>query len=72
MVAPNKLEIIAGYQDMDADNYANVWKRTLIGANYFFHNHDIKIQTTYQVGKSLDGKEDNDANELFIQFQYVF
>ena len=72
MVVPGKFELVAGYQAMDADNYDKVWKRTSIGANCFFHKHDIKIQTTYYIGKNLDGKKNNDANELFIQFQYVF
>ncbi|MBN1626914.1 MAG: hypothetical protein JW944_10355 [Deltaproteobacteria bacterium] len=72
MAVPNRLEFVAGYQAMDADNYDNVWTRTSVGMNYFFQKHDIKIQTTYRMGKSLDGVEDKDANELFVQFQYVF
>lgn len=72
MVVPSKLELVAGYQAMDADNYDNVWTRTSVGMNYFFQKHDIKIQTTYRMGKSLNGVEDNDENEFFVQFQYVF
>jgi phosphate-selective porin OprO/OprP len=72
MVVPAKLEFVAGYQAMDADNYDHVWSRTSIGMNYFFKKHDIKIQATYRMGESLDGKKDKDANELFLQAQYVF
>ncbi len=72
MVVPAKLELVAGYQGMDADNYDHAWKRTSIGVNYFFHKHDIKIQATYRMGESLNGKKDNDVNEFFLQAQYVF
>ena len=72
MVVPSKLELVAGYQAMDADNYDNVWTRTSVGMNYFFQKHDIKIQTTYRMGKNLDGVEDKNADEIFVQFQYVF
>lgn len=72
MVVPKKLEMIAGYQAMDADHYDKEWTRTSIGLNWYLHQHDIKLQTTYQIGKSLNGREDNDANELYVQAQYVF
>jgi phosphate-selective porin OprO/OprP len=72
MVVPAKLEFVAGYQAMDADNYDHAWSRTSIGVNYFFKKHDIKIQATYRMGENLNGKEDNDANEVFLQAQYVF
>jgi hypothetical protein len=72
MVVPSTFEVVAGYQAMDADNYDDAWTRTSFGFNYFFQKHDIKIQTTYQMGSNLKGKTDNDANELYVQAQYVF
>jgi hypothetical protein len=72
MLVPARLELAAGYQSMDADNYDDEWTRTSIGLNCYLHEHDIKLQTTYQMGKSLNGKEENDADELYIQAQYVF
>ena len=39
---------MAGYESQDADNYAEAWNRTSLGANYFFSkNHDIKLQATF-------------------------
>ncbi len=67
-----KFEIVAGYEIQDADNYADTWTRTSFGANYFFHEHDFKTQVTYRIGENLDGKTDNNEDELFIQLQYVF
>jgi len=72
MLISKKLEAIAGYQAMDADRYDKVWTRTSIGLNWYVHQHDIKFQATYQIGNNLNGKEDNDANELYLQAQYVF
>jgi len=72
MVVPSKFEIVAGYQLQDADGYDEEWTRTSVGANYFFHKHDIKLQATYRMGENLDGVDGNDADEVFVQAQYVF
>jgi len=73
MLPNNMFEIVAGYQLQDADNYEEEWTRTSFGVNYFItQNHDIKLQATYRIGESIDGIEDNDADEIFVQAQYVF
>jgi hypothetical protein len=73
MLPNNMFEIVAGYQVQDADNYEEEWTRTSFGANYFVtKNHDIKLQATYRIGENIDGIEDNDADEIFVQAQYVF
>lgn len=72
MVVPMTLELVAGYQSQDADNYASAWNRTSIGANWFVHKHDVKFQLTYRQGKNLKGVNGADENELFVQSQYVF
>ena len=46
--------------------------QTSSGINYFIAKHDIKIQTTYRVGENLKGFDGDDADELFVQMQYVF
>ena len=72
MVIPNMLEIVAGYSNQDADGYATEWKRTSLGANYFFKKNDIKVQLTWQMNADEDGVKGNDADEVFLQTQYVF
>ena len=72
MIIPSKLELVAGYEVQDADNYAEKWERTSLGLNYFFAKHDIKLQATYRMGENKNGVEDNDLDELFVQAQYVF
>ncbi|WP_027715531.1 porin [Desulfuromonas sp. TF] len=72
MVIPSKLELVAGYEWQDADNYAEEWTRTSVGANYFFKKHDIKLQATYRMGENLKGADGVDEDEVFVQAQYVF
>ncbi|MFW6152603.1 MAG: porin, partial [Verrucomicrobiota bacterium] len=72
MVIPGKVEVVAGYQSQDADNYAKSWNRISGGLNYFVNKHKMKYQLTYRVNENEDGVEDADANELFVQAQYVF
>ena len=73
MVVPKTLELAAGYQWQDADNYSDAWTRKSVGFNYYVTgNHDIKLQTTYRFGENKDGKTGNDVDELFVQAQYVF
>lgn len=72
MLVPGRAELVGGYQVQDADGYRDEWTRTSVGLNYFVHAHDVKCQLTYRFGENLDGVKDNDAEELFLQFQYVF
>jgi len=72
MILPAQLELVAGYEYQDADNYTEVWTRTSVGANYFFKKQDVKLQATYRMGENLKGTAGNDADEFFLQMQYVF
>ena len=72
MAVQKTLELILAYQSQDADNYADAWKRTSVGANWFIQKHKIKVQMTYRVGENLKGVTGKDENELYIQTQYVF
>ena len=72
MIVPAKLEVVAGYQSQDADNYADTWTRSSLGANWFLHKHDVKLQLSYRMGENLKGVKGNDEDEIFLQGQYVF
>ncbi len=72
MVIPATLELVAGFQSMDADEYDKAWTRSSVGANWFIHKQDIKVQLTYRQGNNLNGEDGNDQDELFLQTQYVF
>lgn len=72
MVMPARLELVAGYSQQDADNYDDEWTRTEVGANWFIHKHDVKVQASYRMNDSKDGINGNDEDEVFVQAQYVF
>jgi len=72
MVVPAKFELVAGYQSQDADNYGTEWTRASLGANWYIHKHDIKMQATFRQNSDKDGVKGNDEDELFVQAQYVF
>lgn len=72
MVVPEKLEVVAGYESLDSDNYATKWTRTSVGVNYYIYGHDLKIQATYRMGSDVDGVKDSNMNELFLRTQFVF
>ncbi len=72
MVFPEQLEIVAGYQSMDAENYDKAWNRTSVGLNYYVKKQDIKYQVTYRMGENVKGEDGVDEDELFVQAQYVF
>lgn len=78
------IEPVVGYQVLDADAIAEKDERISGGVNYFFNEHNDKIQFTYEVGSNVfatDNASDNDVNEtavgddqdrLFLQFQHLF
>lgn len=68
----NTIEIVAAYQTQDADGYLTSWDRTSVGANWFIQKHDIKVQLSYRMGENLNGVENNDVDEVFLQTQFVF
>ena len=68
----NTVEVVAGYQTQDADGYETEWNRTSVGVNWFINKHDTKVQLSYRMGENLNGVEDNDEDELFLQTQFVF
>ncbi|VAW65713.1 hypothetical protein MNBD_GAMMA08-2559 [hydrothermal vent metagenome] len=72
MVSPKTIELVLAYQTQDADNYADSWNRTSLGANWFIEKHKIKIQMTYRIGENLKGVSGKDENEFYLQTQYVF
>lgn len=72
MILPAKFEVIADYQGLDADNYADTWTRSEVGVNYYVAKHDIKFQVTYRMNSNVKGVNNADEDELFAQAQYVF
>jgi len=72
MLLAERLELVGAWESQDADGYADTWNRTSVGLNYFVNGHKLKGQLTYRMGENLGGSPGNDADEVFLQFQYVF
>jgi len=72
MVVPATLELVLGYSVQDADGYSSTWNRTAVGANWFLHKHDVKMQLTYRQNDNLKGASNVNEDEIFLQGQYVF
>jgi len=72
MIVPSKVELVAGFQSQNADGYATEWERTSVGINYYIKKHDIKLQLTYRQNENENGVVGSDADEVFLQAQYVF
>lgn len=72
MVIDDTVELVAGVESQDADNYAETWDRTSVGVNWFLHKHDIKYQLTYRMNENVNGVDGADEDEIFLQGQYVF
>jgi len=63
---------VAGLENQNAEAYAEDWRRYSVGLNWLIHGHDIKAQLTYRIGKNIEGIDENDGDEIFVQGQYVF
>jgi len=67
-----KVEIVAGWDSLDADNYADCTDRTSVGLNWYLNKHKAKLQTTFRSRENVGGVSGVDLDELFVQFQFVF
>lgn len=76
MLVPSRLEIVAGYQVLDADALDDQDRRISLGLNYFFDRHNTKVQLTWEVGDMVFDVDGNtirgeDQDRIFIQLQHV-
>jgi len=68
----NHWEIAAGWDSLDADNYADTFDRITVGFNYFVHKHDLKFSANYRMVENFLGLAEQDNNVVFAMAQYVF
>ena len=67
-----KVEVVAGWDSMDTDNFTDGVRRTSVGLNWFLNQHKTKLQTTFRSWENVGGVTGVDLDELFAQFQFVF
>ncbi|MDX1748299.1 MAG: hypothetical protein R3324_20380, partial [Halobacteriales archaeon] len=66
------VEIVIGYDVLDATNYEDAWSRASAGLNWYWNKDKAKVQLTYRTSENVDGVPGLDQDETFVQFQYVF
>jgi len=68
----NHVEFVAGWDSLDADSYGDAWTRTSVGVNWYINKHKAKLQTTYTMSNNYHGQSNVDADDLYVQMQFVF
>ena len=72
MLRGNRVEIVAAWESLDADNYETSWEATEIGINYFWDRHQVKVQLNYRMAENVFGVRGDDADTLLLQWQLLF
>ena len=72
MLPGNKFELAGKYQTMAVDAWEKDWQATEVGVNYFLNEHKAKVQLTYRKSQNVFGVDGEDADNIFVQFQFVF
>lgn len=71
MFPNNRFELVGGFESLDADNYQDSWDRTSFGFNTFWNKEKVKLGVTFRQNSNVDGVRNADADELFVQWQFV-
>jgi hypothetical protein len=66
------VEVIGGYESLDADGYLEAWTRLSAGLNWYLDQHNLKLSTTLRRNMDANGAPGADDDELFVQLQYAF
>jgi phosphate-selective porin OprO/OprP len=72
MLRSAPLELVLGWESLDADNYAEAWRRMSFGINWFINKHNLKWQNTFRRSDNFAGVDGADLNEYVSQFQFLF
>ena len=72
MFPSNQLELVGGWESLDADNYQDTWTATEIGANYFWNKHKVKVQLVHRMADNRFGVPGADGDTTILQWQFVF
>ncbi len=71
MVLPERLEIVGGYDRLDAATYAAAWKRLTLGATHYWKRQKLKLQFNYILHWSFFGVPGDDPRAVVTQLQIV-
>lgn len=71
-ILSERLEIVGGYERLDAETYASAWKRLTLGATYYWKRQRLKLQCNYVLHWSFFGAAGDDPRAVVTQLQIVF
>ena len=72
MVVPERLEIVGGFDRLEAETYATPWKRYTLGATHYWKRERLKLQLNYILHRGFLGAADEDPHAFSTQLQLVF
>jgi hypothetical protein len=72
MVLREKVEVVGGYDRLDAETYGAAWKRLSLGATYYWKRQQLKLQCNYVLHWSFFGAAGDDPRAIVTQLQIVF
>ncbi len=72
MLVPERLEIVGGFDRLDAATYAAAWKRWTLGATHYWKRERLKLQLNYILHQSFMGVASEDPHAVSTQLQLVF
>ena len=72
MILPERVEVVGGYDRLDAETYTAAWKRLSLGATYYWKRQQLKLQCNYVLHWSFFGAAGDDPRAVVTQLQLVF
>jgi hypothetical protein len=72
MVLPERVELVGGFDRLDAATYGSAWKRLSFGATYYWKRQNLKLQGNYVLHWSFFGAPGDDPEAFVTQLQLVF
>lgn len=72
MVLPERVEVVGGYDRLDAETYGSAWKRLSLGATYYWKRQQLKLQGNYIFHWSFFGAPGGDPRAFVTQLQLAF
>lgn len=72
MLVANSLELVGRYAQQDADNYSRAWGETAYGVNWYWDNPNAKLQVIVRDYANVDGVDNADRRDVWLQTQYIF
>ncbi len=72
MVVPERLELVTGFDRLDAATYAAPWTRFTLGATHYWKRQRLKLQLNYILHRSFLGAAGEDPHALSTQLQMIF